>query len=150
MFLQTECKNINILTALQLLNNCRDHHWYSIGTKNGFPQSISGVSDFFLFFFPSGGEQKRQWGSVFKGKSSLLCGRSHRHGLADGMTGQSRYPERVSCHGNCSNSRALCVIAFASALWCDSREMSVYLFSNHTVDRMNTKRRRSKSGIRSQ
>lgn len=80
----------------------------------------------FPFFIPSVWEQGRRGGSVLKRKSSLLCGRSHRLRLADGMTGQSRYPERVSYHGNCCNFTALRVIAFASAAWCDSREMSVW------------------------
>lgn len=127
-----------------------NHHWYSRGAENGFLQSVSsGLSVLFNFFRPflffilSVWEQGRRGGSVLKRKSSLLCGRSHRLRLADGMTGQSRYPEHVSYHGNCCNFAALRVIAFASAVWCDSREMSVwgvtFFFPNHIVDRVNTK-----------
>lgn len=96
----------------------------------------------FLFFILSVWEQGRRGGSVLKGKSSLLCGRSHRFRLADGMTGQRRYPERVPYHGNCSNfacsvsshlrvQRGVTVERWVS-------EVSTF-FSNHTADRVNTK-----------
>lgn len=107
-----------------------------------------GLSVFFLFFHPflffilSVWELGRRGGSVLKGKSSLLCGRSHRLRLADGMTGQSRYPERVPYRGNCSNfahsvsshlrvQRGVTVERWVS-------EVSTF-FPNHTVDRVNTK-----------
>lgn len=130
-------------------NTAWNHHWYSRGTENGFLQSISGgLSNFsffflpFLFFILSVREQWRWGGRVLKGKSSLLCGRSHRLRLADGMTGQSRHPERVPCHGNCGNFAH----SLSSHLWVQRgvtverwvSEVSTF-FSNHTVDRVNTK-----------
>lgn len=119
----------------------RDWQWFSAS-------HLLWSLKFFIFFLPflyfilSVWEQGRWGGSVLKGKSSLLCGRSHRLRLADEMTGQSRYPERVPYHGNCSNfahsvsshlrvQRGVTVERWVS-------EVSTFL-SNHTADRVNTK-----------
>ncbi len=109
------------------------HFWWSLELLFFLP---------FLYFILSVWEQGRRRGSVLKGKSSLLCGRSHRLRLADEMTGQSRYPERVPYHSKCSNfthsvsshlrvQRGVTVERWVS-------EVSTFL-SNHTADRVNTK-----------